>query len=614
MGLFCQAMRGGLALIFVSLLIACNADKPDDHFQAAPPNILVIVADDMGVNDLGIYFDGHPVTPTLDRLAESSTRFTRHYADSTCTPSRVALLTGRHPSELGFSPVNIGISPETATYPRLLQAAGYSTHHIGKWHAGSRHPLSLPMQQGYDSFYGFTDQMQLAQPDHIYQSGGRLPRYNNPWLQAGNELPSETTGHLTDLLTQRATRLIRSLEASDTPWLLNLWFFAPHTPIQPGADFAEKFPDSEEGRYLALLAQLDSNIGRVLSALEQSHQKKNTLIIFLSDNGGTEASRPSNAPYQGKKSEPTEGALRAPFFLYSPGTPPQVRTDTTVNQDIFQTIISAAGILQHSSSIGENLLATTSLGQRSLFWEADNWLTRMDFSVLSADSRWRLSNEALFDLHEDPEARSDVSAAHPGIRQKLVSDFLHWRQTARRPPLIYTRLSPSGHATLEGDSFQRSPGYQGFTVQLAFQRGTTANPVDKQTLILQDTLWQITIEKNTLHIEIPGMMLSAPVTEDSSCQELILTALYMRQAFAPEQEFAGADLYMNGQHMMQQSAQNPPLPVNGWTAPTWIGMAGPEGPRFQGWISQPVILNEYLFNDGRYGPGRAVGTLDPLCP
>src|SRR5690606_5774820 len=222
-----------------------------------------------------------------------------------------------------------------------------------------------------------------------------------------------------------------------------------------------------------------------------------------------------------------------------------------------------AGIKQHKSGIGENLLAAPATLERSLFWEADNWLTRMDFSVLSADGRWRLSNEALFDLSEDPEARTDVAGTHPDIQQQLINEFLRWRTTARRPRFIYTALSPSGHAKLEGDSFQRSPGYQGFTVQLAFQRTAPADAADKQILIYQNTLWKMAIDKNMLHIDIPGMELSAPIREDRICQEIVMTALYMRQAFSPEQEFAGADLYLNGQHMVRQSVKNPPLPVNG---------------------------------------------------
>lgn len=581
----------------------------------ATPNILFIVADDMGVNDLGVQFGGKPVTPHLDRLAASGVRFQRHYADATCTPSRVGLLTGHHPSELGFSPINIGINPETPTLAKLLRARGYTTHHIGKWHAGDRHPQAWPLQQGYDSFFGFVNQLQLARPDSQYEGGGRKPRYNNPWLQDGNAAPVQYNGHLEDILTEHMTAAISALAQQAKPWLLDAWFFAPHTPIQPAERWAARFPDTPEGHYLALLAQLDENIGLLLQALQDSGQQDRTLVVFISDNGGTNAERNSNYPFSGEKAETREGSLRVPLFMAWPGHIPagSVYPDITSNPDVFTTLLAAAGVTAPADTHGSNLLDSSHphTPPRALFWEEDAGNTVL-YTALSADGRWRLSNHELFDLQQDPAAQEDVAARHPDIAQAMTEDYIAWNRQAHSVAVDYQRLSARGEAALTGQSFLRAPGFQGFTVSLPFSldKGHAART---QPLVSQAPLWGIGIDAGgLLQVDVPGLHYSGPPVSAGSCHHLILTSYYSRQSFRPEDESGVIDIYLDGQRLARKRIHAPPLPAEGWLSPTLIGHDD-SGNHFEGTIGKPTLVKQMLFGHEDVAPGRQIGSLGEPC-
>ena len=207
------------------------------------PNVLLILVDDLGFGDLGANGALESHTPQMDRLAGEGARFTRHYADSSCAPSRAALLTGRHPARAGFRPRGRGLPAEVTTLPELLRERGYATRHLGKWHLGGTgiwgldaSPASaLPSAHGFDHWFGFLDSILLLGPDPETAKAQTRFRYRRgrnfwPWLLGSDAPGTYYREHLTDLLTERAVEFIRS--PHEGPWFLNLWYFAPHGPIQ----------------------------------------------------------------------------------------------------------------------------------------------------------------------------------------------------------------------------------------------------------------------------------------------------------------------------------------------------------------------------------------------
>lgn len=597
-----------LASITVGFLAGCQPDTASTPETGARPNILLIMADDLGVNDLGIQHAGKPVTPTLDQLGDTGLRFQRHYADTSCAPSRVALLTGQHPAQHGFNPINIGISPEVETLPELLRAQGYGTHHIGKWHVGSRHPLAWPLQQGFDTFFGFLDQFQLSIPDHLYTAGTRRPRYHNPWLQEGNALPHVREGHLTDLLGQAARERIQQVAESQEPWFINLWFLAPHTPLEPSEKYALQFPDTDEGRYLALIAHMDDQIREVIETLKKTGQYDNTLIVFLSDNGGTNNTRDSNQPHQGYKASASEGGMRVPLILHWPSHIPagQQRNDITTQADLFTTLLSATNIPVPADRTGLDLLTTPQTPNRVLFWESDNW-HGLSQSILSANGYWRLDDGVLklLDTRNIPSNR-DIDA--------VMHSYREWRQETLEFPIEYIATSPQGHAQLTGNSFLRAPGYQGFTLKLAFK---TSNQTNNQanTLLYQSPWWHIWLdETGHLNVQLPDIRLKTeiPVSADK-CHELIVSSLYIRQLTSFDSEVALATVFIDNRPVAQKTVNPASLPENGWIEPTWIGSMNDKKNPFPGWISRPILRREYMGADTTTPPEKHISQLPPLC-
>ncbi len=183
-------------LVTAALLTACAPEQNDASRPAGlkKPNIILILLDDLGFNDLGANGNGAIKTPYLDQLASEGVRFTRHYTDSTCTATRIGAITGTPPARHGFRPDNLGISPELITLPEVLRDAGYSTHHIGKWHMGFASRLAWPNAQGFDTFFGFLNQFLMRNPIQNGTWAFNRPTYHNPWLQENEQVPPPRQG------------------------------------------------------------------------------------------------------------------------------------------------------------------------------------------------------------------------------------------------------------------------------------------------------------------------------------------------------------------------------------------------------------------------------------
>ena len=248
----------------------------------AKPNILLIVADDLGYNDTSALTPGGLPTPNLERLAHEGIIFRRHYADATCTPSRVAIMTGRYPERSGFRPIGGEIPAEYSTIAERLRSAGYETYLTGKWHAGEARQHAWPNSKGFPEWFGFLNQWETAGIVAASESGKLRPTYRDPMLRTNGGALAQHSGHLTDILAAHTISKVQQLQQREKPWFIYHAFLAPHQPIQPAEHFAQRHPDTAEGRYTALVAQMDDAVGRILEVVDRDR----TLVVFVSDNGG----------------------------------------------------------------------------------------------------------------------------------------------------------------------------------------------------------------------------------------------------------------------------------------------------------------------------------------
>lgn len=454
-------------LLWVALLIALIQGCTE---QTDKPNILVVMLDDFGYNDLAINNGSDSPTPALDNIARSGMRFTRHYTESSCSPTRAALLTGLYPARLGFHPNGTGIAHEIETLPDVLAANGYSTHMIGKWHSGDAHHESRPEYQGFQHWFGFINQLYLAGPDAKGAYRSARPTYRNPWLETEVGQLEQYKGHLTDILTQRAQRVISS---EQQPWFMYLAYYAPHTPVQPAARFARRFENSKRGRYQALKAQVDAAIGELLQQLADSGELKNTIVVVLGDNGGTAKDYPSNLPFAGQKVFYREGGVRTPLLMSWPAQwAPQKTIDQAVSVvDLYPTLLAAVNIAPPEQLDGVNIL--TPVPERRLFWYSHD--RRFDlFSVLSKDGQWRLNqffrpppwltSEANFTVSDAPNEWTKA----PKVGQELLQAHRNWLDDTTIARLQPDEQTNTTHAYIR-DAFRRTPLAYTHTLGLIFR-------------------------------------------------------------------------------------------------------------------------------------------------
>lgn len=589
-----------VAALAIAAGIAFFLRSPAEHGDR-PPNILLIVLDDFGYNDLGANGNPQSPTPNLDALAAQGTRYTRHYADATCSVARAALMTGRHPAVYGIRPNHLGLSTGTPTIATALRQAGYRTEHIGKWHIVNATLEQSPIQFGFDNWFGFLHNMELGGPSSDGQTFQR-PTYFNPWLRDNQSELRQFPGHLTDILTERGIRFLDQQKTRGQPWFLNLWYYAPHSPIQPPADFRSRYPAGAEGAYRALIDHLDTSIGAVLSALDRSGQADNTLVIVLSDNGGTNRETDNNFPFHGKKAEFQEGGVRTPMFMRWPG---HIDADTVSDEivslyDIFPTIAQASGATLPPHASGRSLIDPGRPDSPQLYWEYMDSIYN-SYSVLSADGRWRLTKETptptLNDLVADPSGGDNVLDRYPQVAEKLKGDYLQWRKTARNVEFNYEPLNDRGGAILRDNDLQRSPGYSGFTFAIAVTptSGVANGP---QVIAEQSGRWRLQLDaEQGLAIEILGQTLDGPTLPPGQCSELVISSHFKFSPISPRASWSLIDVYVNGRSVNSVRLDHPPLLTWGYANPTYIGFNASGEEPFIGELGRPIILNERVVPD-----------------
>jgi len=329
----------------LSLLTAQAADRP---------NVLIIVADDLGYNDVGFQGSKEIPTPHLDRLAASGIRCTNGYVShSFCSPTRAGMLTGRyqhrfgHENNPGWKPDSTteGLPLDQITLPQIMKKTGYSTGAVGKWHLGA-HPQFHPMKRGFDEYFG------ALGGGHQYFPGDKGgAEYTIPLNRNGKD--EAQTKYLTEQFGDEAAAYVQRHAADGKPWMLYLAFNAPHTPLQAPESWLAKLghiTDPNRRTYAAMVCAMDAAIGQVIDQLDATKQRENTLIFFVSDNGGPNLSArqignfTDNTPLRGAKGDLHEGGMRVPFLVSWPAKlKPGVYDQPVIALDFMPTAVTLAG-------------------------------------------------------------------------------------------------------------------------------------------------------------------------------------------------------------------------------------------------------------------------------
>ena len=623
----CAARLLAASLLCGGVTAACATESETSKVS---PNILLIVVDDLGYDDLGLS-NPERHTPNINELAAQGVRFSRHYTDATCSPTRVGLLTGLDPARLGFRPVQQGISPETMTLPKVLSAAGYNTFHVGKWHVGNSIPELSPQQAGFDHWFGFLTQWELAGPSRDGIHFG-WPRYNRPWLQSETSPPAETPGHLTDIVTDKAVQVIEDLSRDSKPWFLNLWYYAPHDPVQPAQRFADKYPDTGEGRYRALIEQLDYSIGRLTAQLQQLGISENTLVIFMSDNGGTNKYVDNNRPLVGRKGEFNEGGVRTPMIWRWPAklSANRVIDDTVSYLDLLPTLSHLIDS-NRDQGIGDIDLAGVNLWpaingaapfpKRYLFWEylAHSYVY---YSILDKDGRWRLIYEngrnVLYDLETPSHEQHNVRDQNPEVAERLLDEYKQWRREQHEVRVEIETVGNNGSAIVTGDGVQRSPGHSAFTFAIGVTPTATGEAENATQFIANHPpYWSLSFKPGReLTLNMLGERLRGPVLGAGRCAAIVVSSAYGYSRRYPKNNRALINLYVDGILVDSVVNEKPAIAPSQFDRPTTIGFeSDPGGQLSHLKLTIPRFYNEWFAPAGesKTTSNTVEGLTDSLC-
>ena len=403
---------------------------------AARPNILMIVSDDLGWNDVG--FRNLAIrTPNLNCLAGNGVRLDQYRTMSICSPTRASLLTGRSAFRLGVPgaiPVTDALPAKERLLPQMLSAAGYQTALVGKWHLGTITPEYLPHRRGFDLHYGFLGGM-TSYFTHL-GAGNRVDWYRN-----GTMVNEE--GYATDLLAAEGIRFIKERDKA-RPFFLDLSLNAPHTPLEAQEEFLAKYASIEDPNrriFTAMVDAMDVAIGKVVAVLKDEGIADNTLIVWVSDNGGqtTMNGGGSNDPLRGQKGGAYDGGLRVPALAVWPGvlTPGRVLNSLFTVQDWVPTLAEAAGfdtggVEFDGVSLWKDLLghAAVKRGPVVLGGGTNSAVFSGEYKFVE-QTMGQSTVQSLFRIFEDPNEEKDVKAQYPAVAAELLAILrAHPRGTA----------------------------------------------------------------------------------------------------------------------------------------------------------------------------------------
>ena len=438
-----------------SLLPGCSDGPVQDpwptgnrrYARERPPNVIMILADDLGYGDLGCYDAEGFDTPHLNRMAGRGVRFTDFYAASPiCSPTRASLLTGCYPQRVSFGDVlepnsEIGLHPGELTLSESLQARGYRTACFGKWHLGSARQF-MPLNKGFDEFYGLPYSNDMAQSVSTSPDDGRWPDHL-PLIEGDSVIALDPDqSELTGEYTRRAVRFIQQSRGS--PFFIYLSHSMPHYPISASRRFRGR---SGRGEYGDVIQEIDWSVGQIMQTLQRLGLENDTLVMFASDNGpatifGDWGGRPG--PLRGQKTTALEGGMRVPFIMHWPGQIPAggVTGELATMMDIFPTVVGLAGAPLPARPIDGKHIWSLTRGGRSPH-DAFFYYMTTDLHAVR-DGRWKLHfphtylrvtdpgvggepggieqadmGSELYDLRADPGEQYDLALQHPQVVSRL---------------------------------------------------------------------------------------------------------------------------------------------------------------------------------------------------
>jgi len=433
------------SILLVAVAASATLDRVADAAQAtgAKPNVVVILSDDQGFADIS-FNPHHPKevsTPRLDALAREGVWFSQAYiSGNVCSPTRAGLMTGRYPQRAGVYTAGeggSGMALSEKIFPRFLKPAGYTSAAFGKWHIGLTLEQS-PVGRGFDEWYGF-----LGRGGHDYFDLAQKDPDTGPMYRNGKEIKDE--GYLTTRLTDEAVAFIQRQKAN--PFFVYLAYNAVHSPAQAPAEdvarFPQKYPGITEGRaiLMAMLHHLDLGVGRVVDTLKQAGVWENTLLFFLTDNGGSKAMSAVNTPLRGAKQQNYEGGIRTPFIVSWPAGFKGGRTiDTPITAlDLLPTALEAAGVTSDRPLDGQSLLPLLTGKSRqhtdTFYWSEGG--AAGGFAVRSGD--WKLVQQRsttkveLFNLATDPEEKTDLAGQNAAKIAELTKLYDTWLAQMAEP-------------------------------------------------------------------------------------------------------------------------------------------------------------------------------------
>jgi arylsulfatase A len=419
------------------------------------PNIVVIMADDLGYGDLQCY--GHPrvKTPNIDQLARDGVRFTQHYANGPeCSPTRTAFLTGKYQQYAGglecaigtgnvgryddairlADQHDLGLPAAQTVLPRLVTEQGYRSAVFGKWHLGYE-PKFNPKNHGWDEFFGYL--------------GGNVHYFNHRetsdfHVLFSDDLPVYRDGYMTDLITEESVNFI---EKTPTPYLLFISHESPHFPFQAPSDrtksvTSENWMELDQDAYVAMIESLDSSVGEIVKAIEEAGQRDNTVIIFVSDNGGF-ANAANMGPLRGTKSMTFEGGIRVPLIISWPAKiqPGQTVDQVCITFDLTKSILNLAGAENQPQQLNGYDIISHVVDQkprspRTLFWRGKRG-ERVWKAVRHGDQKLVIKTgepdqiKSVFDLSVDPGEEHDVAATKPDLTGQLMNLLRNWESNLK---------------------------------------------------------------------------------------------------------------------------------------------------------------------------------------